>query len=351
MLLEVKVPQTNVNDLEYCVVEIFIKSGAYVNKGQILCALESSKAAFDIIAEKDGYFYHKLELNKWNSVGDVLGQISDEKIDSIVCEEEKNSMLEELNKKHILSKRAEELIKKHHIDLTIFGQKKFIKEEDVISAITKRNKKSIKFEENSIIIIGGGGHSKICIDIIKLLKSYQIEGIVDSILQIGSEILGIQVISNEDSDLNEYYKCGLRNVVLAIGSVTKHIYRAEKYQTVKALGFSMPNIIHPSAVIEESVCMGDGNQIFANAVIGSDVRIGENCIINAGSIISHDCTIGNNVHIAPGAIIAGGVNIGSNTLVGMGCTIYLGVSIGENVIIKNGLNIFEDIPSNTFKRE
>jgi UDP-3-O-[3-hydroxymyristoyl] glucosamine N-acyltransferase len=103
-------------------------------------------------------------------------------------------------------------------------------------------------------------------------------------------------------------------------------------------------------MIEPSVAMGVGNQIFAGAVVGSAAKLGDGTIINSGTIVSHDCLIGSHTHFSPGAILAGGVEVGENTLVGMGVTVYLGVRIGSNVVISNGSHIMKDVPDGSVIR-
>ena len=54
-----------------------------------------------------------------------------------------------------------------------------------------------------IILIGGGGHCKSCIDIIEKTKKFRITGIIDNNKK--KEILNYKIIGN-DSDLNSLRK-------------------------------------------------------------------------------------------------------------------------------------------------
>ena len=47
---------------------------------------------------------------------------------------------------------------------------------------------------NSIILIGGGGHCKSCIDVIESEGKYAIAGILDSIKRPGELVLGYHVL-------------------------------------------------------------------------------------------------------------------------------------------------------------
>ncbi len=209
----------------------------------------------------------------------------------------------------------------------------------------ENNIKYAEFTEGDILIYGGGGHSKTCIELIRQLKKYSIRGIIDDNLPIGTIIFEEQVIGNR-LNLDQFSDYGLSKIILGIGAVFNRDLRFRLFTTLKGKKFEIPTIIHPSAMVELSAKYGEGNQIMQGAIIGSDVQIGDNCIINSGCIISHDAIIGNHVHIAPGAIIAGGVTIGDHTIVGMGVTIFLGLNIGKNATIHNGVHVINNVADN-----
>ena len=50
-----------------------------------------------------------------------------------------------------------------------------------------------------IILIGGGGHCKSVIDVIEEEKQFEIHGIVDKPENIGSYVLGYEVIAADDN--------------------------------------------------------------------------------------------------------------------------------------------------------
>ena len=56
-----------------------------------------------------------------------------------------------------------------------------------------------------IILIGGGGHCKSCIDVIEAEGKYDIAGILDMPEFVGEKILGYSIIGTDD-DLPELSK-------------------------------------------------------------------------------------------------------------------------------------------------
>ncbi|UOP01246.1 hypothetical protein LVJ84_02955 [Kingella potus] len=73
--------------------------------------------------------------------------------------------------------------------------------------------------------------------------------------------------------------------------------KAVRYR-LKTLGFTLPDIVHPSAVVAPYAALGGGCAVFAQAVIQPGSRIGEGCIVNTAATVDHDCTLGAFVHIS-----------------------------------------------------
>lgn len=75
------------------------------------------------------------------------------------------------------------------------------------------------------------------------------------------------------------------------------------------------SVIHPEAVIEETVSIGDfvvvhegaviksGCIIHSHVYVGEEVSIGHNCIVHSGARIERACLLGDNVIIHPNAVI------------------------------------------------
>lgn len=79
--------------------------------------------------------------------------------------------------------------------------------------------------------------------------------------------------------------------------------------------------IHPSAVIHETVKMGEGVVVEPRAVIGRNVKIGSKSRIMAGVVIENDVFIGDDVIVQPLAFIGYGTKIGNEVQIGSGTVI------------------------------
>jgi sugar O-acyltransferase (sialic acid O-acetyltransferase NeuD family) len=195
-----------------------------------------------------------------------------------------------------------------------------------------------------IVLIGGGGHCRVIIDILNSMKKYEIVGVTD---KGGAEkkILDIPVIG-DDSILESLYDSGVKNAFVCIGALNNIDIRDKIYFKLKNIGFNIPKLIHNKAIVSPYAEIKDGTCVMAGAVVNPGSVIGENCIINTSSVIEHDCIIGRNTHISPRSSIAGGVKIGDNCHIGMGSSVIQGITIGNNTIIGAGSVILNDIESN-----
>lgn len=196
-----------------------------------------------------------------------------------------------------------------------------------------------------IVLVGGGGHCKVIIDLLIKIKEYQIVGITEKNIEV-EQVLDIPVIG-DDLILEELYNKGVNNAFISLGAIDNLLRRKALFEKVKAIGFRFPVLIHPSAIISQYAIIGEGTCLMAGAIVNADARIGENSIINTGAIIEHDCLVGNNVQISPGATLAGRVEVKDNTFIGMGSKIKQGITIGENTIIGAGSVVIKNIPANS----
>ena len=188
--------------------------------------------------------------------------------------------------------------------------------------------------KKQIILIGGGGHCKSCIDVIESEGVFSIAGIVDTKDKIGTEILGYKVFANDD-DLEELKK-KYDYALITVGQIKSAKLRISLFNKVKDLGYKLPVSVAATAYVSKHAIIGEGTIVMHQAVINADVKISVNNIINTKALIEHDSIIGDNNHISTGVILNGNVTVGSACFVGSNSTFVNGISIANEVFI--GLN-------------
>ena len=166
---------------------------------------------------------------------------------------------------------------------------------------------------DTIVVIGGGGHAKVLISVLKK-SPYKPIGYTDR--HNRGALLGVQHLGN-DGILTGYAQAGGKLfAAIGLGMIDASDTRIRLMGDIASLGFSFPLIISPQAVVNEEVALGAGTVVFDGAVVNSGSVSGFLCILNTNSTVEHDCRLGDNVHIAPGTTVSGGVTIGDNCLIG-----------------------------------
>jgi sugar O-acyltransferase (sialic acid O-acetyltransferase NeuD family) len=182
--------------------------------------------------------------------------------------------------------------------------------------------------KHELILIGGGGHCKACIDVIEQNKEFRIAGIVDVVEKLHHKILGYEVIAT-DRDipvLTKEYKFFL----VTVGQIKTPDIRFQIYDKLKKQEAELPSIISPLSYVSHHARIGEGTIVMHHAIVNAGAVIGDNCIINTKALIEHDALIGNHCHISTGAIVNGGAQVLSRTF------------IGSNSVIKEGVRVTED---------
>jgi sugar O-acyltransferase (sialic acid O-acetyltransferase NeuD family) len=196
----------------------------------------------------------------------------------------------------------------------------------------------------NIVIFGSGGHCKVIIDIIEKMNHYHILGLIDSIKEVGTEVLGYKVLGNIHS-IKEL-SLDIHGGIVAIGDNWNRNKMVTEILSVYK-NFHFITAIHPSAVIGKSVMIKEGTVVMANAVINSNSSIGRHCIINTKSSVDHDGMIHDFATIAPGATLAGNVQVGEHSVVSLGANVIHNIKIGEHTVIGAGSTVLRDVPPYT----
>lgn len=193
-----------------------------------------------------------------------------------------------------------------------------------------------------LILIGAGGHSRACIDVIERCGTYEIAGLVGLSHEVGEIHLGYQVIAaNHDLPLlATRFHCA----IVAVGQIHSADIRVRIYHQLISLGFKLPTIVSPLAYVSAHASIGLGSIVMHGAVVNAGAIIGQNSIINSQSLIEHDAKVGDHSHIATGAILNGGTRVGNQSLVGSGSIIKQGVSIGNACLVGMGLSVRHNLP-------
>ena len=143
-------------------------------------------------------------------------------------------------------------------------------------------------ETERVVILGAGGHAKVCIEIFRdmgIPLAYCIggEGSPEKCLDV-SVVIG-------DTQIHRLYAQGYRKFFVAIGS---NVVRQKLADMALGLGFELVNAISPKAVIAPQcalagkVSVGQGSFLGIGCKVIPEINIGSLCVAGAGSVIVRD---------------------------------------------------------------
>ena len=196
---------------------------------------------------------------------------------------------------------------------------------------------------NPLLIVGAGGHCKSVLDALSHNTFGNIT-LSDLPLRVGQSVMGIPITATDD-DWEHIYNAGCHSAFIAVGSVGDPSKRIRIHQRLKQIGFLLPVVMDPTAVVSESAVLAPGIFVGRKAVINAQASIGECAIINTAAIIEHDCVLGEFVHVAPGVCLAGNVEVGPKAHIGIGAVVIEGISIGAEAMLGAGAVATQNIPA------
>lgn len=192
---------------------------------------------------------------------------------------------------------------------------------------------------SSITILGAGGHASVVVDaclragmsLERLLlrdavSDMQVFGLVAEVPEVTPAIMG-------------------QPFHVAVGSAAAR----EKLTVLAVAAGAQPcAVLHPAAIVAESVAIGEGAFVAALAVIAPRATIGAATIVNHGAVVEHDCEIGDFVHVAPRATLGGGARVGARSLIGTGAVVLPGVTVGPGTTIGAGAVVTSPVSGGTW---
>jgi sugar O-acyltransferase (sialic acid O-acetyltransferase NeuD family) len=195
--------------------------------------------------------------------------------------------------------------------------------------------------KNNLLLIGGGGHCKSCIDVIESQGKYKIVGIVDMEKRIGQEVLGYKILAS-DKDVPQLVR-KFKNALIAFSSDGNSQYRVNIFNSLKQSGYKFPSILSPLAYFSKNASIEEGSIVMHKAVVNASASIGRNCIINTMALVEHDSRVGDHCHISTGAVINGYCNLGQRVFIGSRSVIIDKISICDDVVVGAGSVVIKSI--------
>ena len=171
--------------------------------------------------------------------------------------------------------------------------------------------------KRKIILLGGGGHCKSCIDVIEQSEQFEIVGILDRQELVGEKVVGYTIIGTDEqiNKLTEEHE-----FLITVGQIHSAKLRKDLFYKLLTSHAKIATVISPRAHVSKYAIVQKGTIVMHDVLINPDANIGKNCILNSNALIEHDVVVEDHCHISTGAILNGGVIVREGTFFGSNAT-------------------------------
>ena len=177
-----------------------------------------------------------------------------------------------------------------------------------------------------LLLVGAGGFGRVVLE--------HASGLYDCVfLDDGDAVVvdGVPVIgkTGDMASLYPEYK-------LLLVTIGNNELRERLYQEAAIIGYTFPNIIHPTAYISPHTHIGSGCVILNNAVVQNNAQCGDGCILNPGVELHHDSTIGSCCLIYTNSVVRSLAQVGDRVWIGSNATVSTSAKVPDDAVINDG---------------
>jgi UDP-perosamine 4-acetyltransferase len=194
-----------------------------------------------------------------------------------------------------------------------------------------------------VLLIGAGGHARVCVEALLDMGDAVIVGAVSS---NGTTIDGLGVSPCwPEAELEEAIRAS--DATACCVAIGDNATRRRFADSLVERGIALASAVSASSVVSRTARLGAGVQLIAGCVVNAATVVGDGAIVNTNATIDHDCSIGRFVHVAPGAVLGGAVTVGDEAMIGLGARVLPGIRIGAGAIVGAGAVVTRDVEANT----
>jgi len=192
-----------------------------------------------------------------------------------------------------------------------------------------------------VVVYGTGENSYQVYHILKHATDRRVIGFLDDASEKhGTTHLGARVFGDMNG-LAAARKAGADVAIVAIGD---NLVRERLTRRVKDAGWEITKAVHPAAIIDSPLQIGDGTIVELGVCIHPESRIGDGVFLGGSSVVAHHSVVGDFALIGGGVIFGGAVRIGRRSLIGVGAVLQPHVTVGDDVIVGIGSAVVKDLP-------
>lgn len=196
--------------------------------------------------------------------------------------------------------------------------------------------------KKKLVIFGDGDNAQLAAFYFDHDSEYEVVALtVDQAFIHGETKFGLPVVPFET--LEEHYSPKEFCFFVAIGYSKLNKLRREKYESAKAMGYTIAHYVSSRATVWPGFKAGENCFILEDNTVQPFATIGDNVTLWSGNHIGHHSHIGSHCFLTSHVVVSGGVEIGEHCFIGVNATIRDHVKIGSESVIGAGSLISADV--------
>lgn len=163
---------------------------------------------------------------------------------------------------------------------------------------------------------------------------------VDPAYQTADTFMDLPLVSSDA--VHRLYPPSTYQAFVALSYTRMNVIRAEKYRSMKSLGYALVSYVSSRCSYLSQFPPGDNCFILEDNTVQPYVRIGSNVTLWSGNHIGHDARVADHCFISSHVVVSGHVDIGEACFIGVNATIRNAIRIAPRTLIGAGATIMKD---------
>ena len=179
-------------------------------------------------------------------------------------------------------------------------------------------------------------------------NSYRVIGFVDDVKEVGTEISEKAPVVGSLRQLDSMAGLRATQVPLIFGiGYSDMLARRSAFESAQQLGYHFLSLVHPAAMVEPTVKLGNGVTVLAGAILDQFVSIGDASYVHIGTKMGENCSVGINNYFSAGSTLGGSVVIGDDNFLGINVTVVNDTTIGSHNFLNADSLVYRPIGDHT----
>ncbi|KQC29347.1 NeuD/PglB/VioB family sugar acetyltransferase [Flagellimonas eckloniae] len=194
------------------------------------------------------------------------------------------------------------------------------------------------------VILGSGYYGEVFLTYLSE-QGYETIGFYDDdTSKIGKTIHGVQILGTFEDLMKVVQTDPSLHIFCSIGHNETRVKYLEKLHNA---GAKIPNLIHESVILNDSVKIGRGISLMPGVIVMPHSIIEDYVIISIGSKVAHHTKLKKGCFLSMGVAIGANITMEDRSFVGVGASVMTGVkSIGEDALVGAGAVVIRDVEKN-----